>query len=164
MPFGQKARVGNFSVLKYTKSLTKREVEQLRTDIAPHIRKHLQRGGLPYIKVEAISGIWAIEFCCNTNVFGMIDGIIGSGDKNKMTTLAHIFNMWYMDTCLPGDAQYQEDKAKAIKGYMNRCNAKAVSKEEDDKTLDELRADEEHRAAIVDMAQKIKEDGHEGDE
>lgn len=163
MPFGKKVKVGNFTVLKYTKSLSKREVEYLRKDIPQDIRKHLQRGGIPYIKVEAVSGIWAIEYCCNTSVFRMMDAILGEQEESQMTTLAHVFNMWYMDTCVPGDEQFQEEKAAAFKGFMDRCKAKEVSEEADKAVLDELQAHEEAKKALDEMANEMrKEAGNEG--
>lgn len=163
MEFGKKYRVGNFVVFKINKALRKSEVAQLRSQmgIPADMRKNLQRASLPYIKVEAISGVWAVEFCCNTSMFHMIDDILGEENEEHVTTLHHIFNMWFMDTTVFGDAEYQEAKALALKGFMERCKAKNVSDKEDKEILDEIQANEEHQATIVDMANKIKEESHE---
>lgn len=165
MPYGKKCRVGNFFAVKYNKALRKSEVEALRTQmgIPADMRKNLQRATLPFIKVESISGIWAVEYCCNTSMYHMIDEILGSENEANMTTLHHIFNMWFMDTTIPGDNEYQEAKAAALKGFMERQKAKAISEEDDKKILDRVQNDEKEKATIVDMGKKISEDGgHEG--
>ena len=164
IPFGTKLRVGNFFVLKYTKSLKKAELKALRNDagIPKDVQKHLQRGGLPFIKIEAISGIWAIEFCVGTTVFKYIDEQLCD---QTMLTFLHLFTTWFTDTATTGDEQYIEDKARAMADFMDRIRARkaeeetAEEKAEDDKILEEVKADEEAKATILDMAQKIKEGG-----
>ena len=63
LPFGKKLRVRNFVVLKYTKSLKPSELKQLRNQkgIPAEVQKHLQRGGLPYIKVETLEEIGPVS-------------------------------------------------------------------------------------------------------
>lgn len=163
MDFGKKYRVGNFAVIKLNKALRKSEVEILRMQqgIPADMRKHLQRATLPYIKVEAISGVWAVEFCCNTSMYHLIDTFLGDGREERVTNLHHIFNMWFMDTTVIGDEEYQTAKAAALKGFMERCKAKTVSDDEDKKILDEMQEDEKQKAAIVDMAKHLE--GKEGD-
>lgn len=159
MPFGVKMKFGNYTVLKYAKTLSKREVANLREGIPQNIRKHLQRGKIPYIKVEAISGVWAIEFCCNTQVYRLIDQTIAECDEKHNVTLVHIFNMWYMDTCIPGDEEYQEDKAKAMKAFMGRI--KAENPKNDAEILDDVKDSEEAKAKIQEIAEHLK-DGDDG--
>lgn len=158
MRFGEKYRVGNYEVIKFNKTLRKQEVAALRlqTGIPKELWKSLQRAQLPYVKVNAISGIWGIEFCCNTSVYRLIDGCLGEGGEQNETMLAHLFNMWYMDTAVPGDEEYQETKAKAFKEFMERHKAKEVSEEEDKNTLEELENEEKAKATIVDMANELK--------
>ena len=163
MEFGKKYQVGNFVVFKVNKVLRKSEVRELRANmgIPTEEREKLKRAQLPYIKVEANSGIWAIEFCCNTQVYHMIDQLLGKNDENSVNTLHHVFNMWFMDTTIPGDKEYQEAKAVALKGFMDRVKAAPVSDEEDNKILDEMQEDEKQKAAIIDMAKHLE--GKEGD-
>ena len=163
MPFGKKIQIGNFTVLKYTKTLSKRDLAHLREDIPIDIRKHLQRGGIPYIKVEAISGLWAIEFSIGSKVYGMINALVMGADDKEKTTLAHIFNMWFIDTTVPGDSEFQEDKARAMKAFMDRCKAKKISDEEDQKILDELKSQEEAKAAILEMSEEAKKEAEDGE-
>lgn len=174
LEFGKKYRVGNFFVFKFNKTLSKSEVKFLRDqqNIPADIRKHLQRAQLPYIKIEAISGIWAIEVCCNSTIYQFIDRVLAKAiiadqeglkpDHNSVTDFAHMFGMFFMDTTVIGDSIYQADKAVALKAFMARKKAfegeteTPEEKAEDDKILEELRQDEETKATIVDMAGKLK--------
>ena len=172
--FGRKYRVGNFFVFKTNKVLRKSEVAELRNQmgIPKEERKRLQRSQLPYIKVEAVSGVWAVEFCCNTTVYRFIDMMLPRAieahergeelEENSLASFAHMFNIMYMDTCVIGDTVYSTDKASALKAYMERQKAAEVSQEDDDKVLEELQADEEAKATIVDMADQIRKGGSNG--
>lgn len=162
MNFGEKYSVGNYRVFKYTKTLSKRDVQNLRKDIPADIRKHLQRGGIPYIKVEAISGLWAIEFSIGTSVFRMLDTMIP--DKENVTMFSHLINIWLMDTTVPGDNEYQEAKAIALKAFMDRQKANEVSSEEDEATLNDVKREEEAKAAIIDMANEVKKESENGEQ
>ena len=61
LPFGKTIKTRHFTVLKFSKSLSKKEVASLREDIPAEIKKHLQRGSLPFIKIANIAGTWGIE-------------------------------------------------------------------------------------------------------
>lgn len=162
MNFGEKYSVGNYRVFKYTKTLSKRDVQSLRKDIPADIRKHLQRGGIPYIKVEAISGLWAIEFSIGTSVFRMLDTMIP--DKENVTMFSHLINIWLMDTTVPGDNEYQEAKAIALKAFMDRQKANEVSSEEDEAAINDVKREEEAKAAIIDMANEVKKESENGEQ
>lgn len=180
LPFGKKILVGNFTVLKYTRTLPKKQLQQLRDseNIHPDVRKKLTRSGLPYIKVEAVSQIWAIEFCCNTAVFSYLDNYLPLAlaaveagvelKENSLTDIMHVFGMWMTDTCVWGDSQYIEAKANAVNDLMNRQRAikanaeSAEEKEADDKVLEEVKDSEDAKAAIIEMAQHAKEGGDDG--
>ena len=176
LPFGKKIQVGNYTVLKYTKSLTKAQMKQLRDDkeIHPEVRKQLSRNGLPFIKVEAISQIWSIEFCCNTSVYLHIDRVLPlallAAQENRkpeyesIADFAHVFGMWMTDTCVMGDSIYFADKGKALQALIERQTAarKAETAEEkakDDAILEEVKAETEAKAQIVDMAKTIEKGG-----
>ena len=161
MEFGRKYRIGRFVVLKYNRVLRRSEVAELRNQMGIPMdeRKKLQRAQLPYIKVYAMSGIWAVEFCCNTSMYRLIEQWIAGSRDEDLTSLAHMFNMMITDTMVTGDAEFLADKAKAMKALMERQKAAAVSDEEDKAVLDELEADENAKAAIVDMAGRIREGG-----
>jgi hypothetical protein len=163
LEFGRRYQVGNFVVFKVNKVLRKSEVKELRANmgIPTAERERLKRAQLPYIKVEANSGIWAIEFCCNTQVYHMIDQLLGEGGEKNENTLHHVFNMWFLDTTVPGDAEYQEAKADALAAFMDRVKAAPVSAEADKKILDGIQSEEESKAAVVDMLNHKNEEGHE---
>lgn len=177
LPFGRKIQVGNYTVLKYTKTLTKQQLKSIREDkdIHPEVRRQLTRSGLPYIKVEAISMIWSVEFCCNTGVFMHIDRVLPLAllaaqegrepEYESIADFAHLFGMWMTDTCAQGDSIYYADKGKALQAYLERQAALKSAKEtpeekaEDDKILEEVKAEEEAKANIIDMAQNINKKG-----
>jgi len=179
LEFGKKYRVGNFVVFKHNRVLRRSEVEQLRNQmgIPADIRKSLQRSQLPYIKVESISGIWAVQFCCNTNMYMFIDRILAKALKaeeegvvlehNTVNDFAHFFAMFFTDTTVLGDSIYTADKANALKAYMERHKALVEAEETpeekaaDDKILDEMKKQEEQKATIIDMANTIKKGGKE---
>ena len=177
LPFGQKIQVGNFTVLKFNKTLTKNQLKAIRADkgISAEVQKKLTRAGLPYIKVESISGIWAVEFCCNTAVFGMIDrllpiAIIADAEKRKtetsMADFAHLFNIWFTDTSVVGDGQYMEDKGNALAALIQRQKAKKEETPEekaaDDKILEEVQKEEEAKAVVKDMANRVNDEKEGG--
>lgn len=155
MAYGQRYDIGNFTVVKYNKVLRKREVNALRTqmNIPLDLRKNLQRSHLPYIKITAKSGMWALEFCCNTAIYHMLDTLIGRGKEEGITTLAHWFNVWFMDTTVLGDNEYQTDKAVALQRYMERQEAG----DDDTKALEEVKAAEEAKARIVEMGKEVSD-------
>lgn len=172
--FGRKYRVGNYTVIKKVRSLSKSEQRRLRDSagIPKEVQKHLSRGGLPYITVETSFGGWSVSFVCGMTVYALIDRELSEAlmDKEEpredykgatVADFAHLFNMWYTDTTIPGDAEYQKDKARAIEAFMNRHKAAKEtpeSKAEDDKILEEVKADEEAKANIIDMAKEIAKD------
>lgn len=177
LEFGKKYRVGNFLVFKINKVLRKSEVAQLRNQmgIPADVRKHLQRAQLPYIKVEAVSGVWAVEYCCNTVMYRFIDHVLARAieaekngvkpETNNVADFVHFFSMLFTDTTVLGDSIYTADKANALKAYMERHKAFAGAEEtpeekaKDDEVLESVKTDEETRATIVDMAGRIKKGG-----
>lgn len=168
LPFGKKVKCGNFLVLKYTKALSKSDLKTLRNTVGipADVQKHLQRGGLPFIKVEALSGIWGVEYCCNTQMFMVIDAVLplaieaslnGDTESTNAADFAHLFTMMMTDTMVVGDEEYQKDKALAMKGFMERQKPAKVSEEEDSATLDALKAEDEARAAMDEMVSVAEE-------
>ena len=167
LPFGKEVRIGNWKVLKLTKTLSKEQIEGLRKQ---------QGVSEKAIKVEAISQIWSVEFCCNTGVYLHIDRVLPMAllaDQEKrepeyesIADFAHLFSMWMTDTTVQGDSTYYADKGKALKGLIERQTAlrkKAETPEEkaeDDKILEEVKAAEEAKAAIVDMKKGGTDEGN----
>lgn len=177
LPFGKEVRIGNWKVLKFTKALSKEQMKALRKSTGNGDVKGLSRAGIPYIKVEAISGVFALTFCFNTQVFRWLDYCVPvaleayeSGEtleKNSLADILHVFGMWMTDVCTTGDQQYYADKASALKSLIDRMqpagktagtDETAEEKAKDDKVLEEVKADEEAKAAIVDMAKEVEDE------
>jgi hypothetical protein len=163
MPFGKRLKCGNFLVLKYTRTLSKGEMKTLRDTmgIPQDMRKYLHRGGLPYIRVEALTGIWAIEFCCNTQMFMTIDQLLpvaidaANNDEEAETTVAdfaHLFALMMTDTMVIGDGEYQKAKAEAMRDLIDR---QKPLEGDDKEILEEMQKEEEALAAVVDMAKEV---------
>ena len=173
LPFGKKIKVMNFFVLKYTKALKGGELKRLRNaeGIPADVQKHLQRGGLPYIKVMTLSENWSVEFICSSTMYNFIDSRCQVNEQNELpndTILAlhNLFALMYADTAVLGDTEYYEIKGKALNEFMARQKASdetAESKAEDDKVLEEVKAGEEAKANIIDMSNQIKEGGNNGE-
>lgn len=170
LPFGKEIKIGNYKVLKFTKSLSKSQLKGLR-NVPAGLNKQLTRAGIPYIKVEAISGIFALTFCFNTQVFRWLDYCIPAAleaqkngetlSQNSVADILHVFGMWMTDVCTTGDQKYYEDKANALKALIERQKAfagaaeTAEEKAEDDKILEEVKADEEAKAKLVEMSKEV---------
>lgn len=131
MVFGKRYRVGNFWVLKYTRVLRRDELVELRKGIPMDAGNHVTRNGLPFIKVGSASGVWGVEFCCSTAMYRFIDRCLGDGDTGILLPL---FTMWFMDTTVLGDGEYQRAKADLMKSFLERQKSALI---------DGMRRDEE---------------------
>lgn len=139
MNFGKSYRIGNFEVLKLSRSLGKNELKRLRDErqVPEELRKHLTRGSLPYIKVRAISGIWGIEWSAGTAMFNLLDGCIGE-DGNSGTdepdmastteALKGLLSRMYSLCSIVGDKLMNADLTKALSDFLER---RKVNEEED---------------------------------
>lgn len=173
--FGKRYQVGNYQVFKYNKVLRRQEVAELRNMVGIPMdeRKKLQRAQLPFIKVEAVSGMWAVEFCCNTVMYRFLDMVLARAieaeengtaiDGSTVDDFAHIFGMMFMDTTVLGDVEYRTDKGKAVKAYLDRQKAVDDAGAEE-KAIEELKAEEDASAAIIDMANQIRKEDGDGKE
>lgn len=179
LPFGQQIKVGNYTVLKFTKTLTKAQLKAIRNEkgIPADVQKMITRSGIPYIKVEALSQIWSVSFCCNTAVFRMIDHLLPlaliadkTGEKVETTLVdfMHLFSMWFTDTSVTGDAQYMADKGNALAALIARQKAKRQEtleeKNADDEVLQAVKADEDNKSAIIDMVKDVQQQEEKGGE
>lgn len=164
MSYGKRYKVMNFVVLKYTKSLGREDLKALRSELPPDEVRHLQRVGLSYIKVSALSVLWSVEFCALTEMYRMIERTISSGGEEDIAALANLFNMMFMDTSIIGDERYFADKMSAMDSYMKRRKASDVSKEDDDAVLESVKADVDFKDdldSLSEMENLIKEGGND---
>lgn len=156
LEFGKKVRVGNFYIIKLTKSLSSKEVKELRkqSGIAPDIAKRLERGGLPYIKVSTISENWNIQFAVGTTMFLLIENEYDKLEDGGLTALHNLFLFMYSDTSVIGDQQYINDKAAALKSFMERCKP-ADKDESDEEILSQMKSEEDTKEVISEVAKDL---------
>lgn len=170
LPYGKKIRVKNFVILKYSKALKKSELKEVRNmqGIPADVQKHLQRGGLPYIKVSTLAENWSVEFVCGSTMYNYIDTRQTDPEwdniltEDSVTALHNLFVMMLADCTVFGDAEYITAKGKLLQEYMARQKAKEETPEEkaaDDKVLEELKNDEDAKANILSMVDDLKEKG-----
>ena len=177
LPFGKTIKTRHFTVLKFCKSLSKKEVASLREDIHADIKKHLQRGSLPFIKISDIAGTWGVEFSVVTSMYAALDEFVpvAVGDhyefsKDDGNIIEALAQLMYADTSLPGDAEYTAGKLKLRDEYIAReaarRNAAAdrgksdeqLSKESDE-AVQEVVDRGKHADTLIDMAEQIKKEG-----
>ena len=170
LPYGKKIRVKNFVILKYSKALRKSELKEVRNmqGIPADVQKHLQRGGLPYIKVSTLAENWSVEFVCGSTMYNYIDTRQTEPEwddvmtEDSVTALHNLFVMMLADCTVFGDEEYITAKGKLLQEYMARQKAKEETPEEkaaDDKVLEELKNDEDAKANILSMVEDLKEKG-----
>ena len=177
LPFGKTIKTRHFTVLKFSKSLSKKEVASLRKDIPAEIKKHLQRGSLPFIKIANIAGTWGVEYSIGTSMYAALDECVpvAVGDhyefsKDDGNIIEAFAQLMYADTSLPGDAEYTSGKLKLRDEYLaresERLNAAAdkgksdeqLSKESDE-AVQEVVDRGKHADTLIDMAEQIKMEG-----
>lgn len=126
MDFGKKYRLGNYFVTKMSRSLGKKELKQLRTEkgIPEAVQKLLSRGSLPYVKVEAISGVWAVEWCAGTEMYNLFDGILSSRQADEeFEGLALVVARMHAVCSIVGDKEMNVGINDALNGYLDRVKA-----------------------------------------
>lgn len=126
MDFGKKYRLGNYFVTKVSRSLGKKELKQLRDErgIPEAVQKLLSRGSLPYVKVEAISGVWAVEWCAGTEMYNLFDGILSSRQADEeLEGLALVVARMHTICSIVGDREMNVGINNALNGYLDRIKA-----------------------------------------
>ena len=177
LPFGKTIKTRHFTVLKFSKSLSKKEVASLRDDIPADIKKHLQRGSLPFIKIANIAGTWGIEYSIGTSMYDALDECVpvavgdhyefSKDDENFIEASAHLM---YVDTSFPGDAEYTSGKLKLRDEYIAREAARRNAASDNGKTEEQIRKEsdeavqevidrDKHAETLLDMAEQIKKEG-----
>ena len=177
LPFGKTIKTRHFTVLKFSKSLSKKEVASLREDIPADIKKHLQRGSLPFIKISDIAGTWGIEYSIGTSMYAALDECVSVavGDhyefsKDDGNIIEAFAQLLYADTSLPGDAEYTAGKLKLRDEHLARESARLNAAADKGKTEEQLRKEsdeavqevidrDKHAETILEMAEQIKKEG-----
>lgn len=156
MDFGKKYRVGNFEIIKLSRSLTKNEIKQLRTEagIPVSVQKHLTRGSLPYIKVKAISGMWALEWSVGMTMFNIFDGA-DFEDVQQRKAMRGLMTRLYTITSVLGDAQMERDIQKTFADFLGRIKADKDNKEEEKAILKNIEAKTEAEKNISEIGKEV---------
>lgn len=170
LEFGKKVKVGNFYILKYSKSLNKAEQKRLRSasNIPADVQKHLERASLPYIKVSTITNSWSVEFVMGMAFFNALNAVrvvmddegnrqlYGVEAKNIEAMLVAMF----ADTAVVGDFEYQTAKQKLLSEYLERASKEAVENtdtEDSAKALDEAAEREDLKGKVLKVGSAINE-------
>lgn len=162
MKYGRKYQVGNFYMIKVTKTLPKREMSVIREWIPEEIKRDMQRNGMPYIRVSTVSGSWGVEFGPLERMFSALDGAKEEElkDAETLRMLSNLFSGMYVDTSMLGDKEYNTAKSKALKELTERlATAKKEETEEekaeDDRILEEMKKDMEADETMLRMAKEV---------
>lgn len=176
IPFGKKIKTGNFYILKFSKSLSRKEVNTLREDIPADVKKHLQRGSLPYIKVSSISEVWAVEFAIGTSMYGALDELDFKRVDDHLElcgpskdNVELIVQLMFADTTILGDTEYYIGKEKLRNEFIGRESARLVALKDAGKNEEQLRKESEeavqevidrdkHAATIMEMGKQVAKD------
>lgn len=163
MEFGKRYQVGNFYMIKVTKTLPKKELSLIREWIPEEMKRDMPRHGMPYIKVGTISGSWGIEFGPLERMFSALDGASKEelSDSETINMLSNLFSGMYVDTSLLGDKKYNVAKSKALKALTERlAKAKKEETEEekaaDDAIIEEMKKDIEVEKTLIKMAKEVE--------
>lgn len=178
LEFGKPVMVGNYTITKITRSLSKKQVKELRrsSGIPEDIQRQLERASLPFIKVQTASGSWGVEFVMGTSMYDALDDVKVVVDSDGVRQLYGVekrnveamFVAMLADTTTVGDYEYNAAKQKLLKEYLDRATAKMNAKSDGGKGEEQLRKEsgdavqevidaETGKAAIVDMASRIKD-------
>lgn len=139
MEFGKKIFVGNFVLMKKTRTLSKREMKALRDleKIPEDKRKILSRGTVPYIRVSDVGGGWSLEVSLEHTMFDALDALTivraglgrltvpGIEGKNAEAILTGMF----VDTTIVGDMEYQKEKIRVMSAYLERVSRERLERE-----------------------------------
>ncbi len=180
--FGVKVRVGNYYILKHTKSLTKNEVKRLRAanSIPAHVWKHLERASLPYIKVATVTDSWSVDFVIGTSMYEAFDGlnVVMDGEGNRQLYGVEAKNVeativaMFADTTTVGDYEYQVEKQKLLTAYLERASKAKNEAADGDKSEEELAKESEdavqevidrdkHAETVLEMGEQVRKEEEE---
>lgn len=166
---------GAFYVEKRSRALGKRELKTLRqaAGIPSDVRRHLERGSLPYISIGTVSDSWKISFVCGLTMYNAIDEIpVAIDSEGKYTyygtgyqNLGNIINGWFAYTSTVGDEEYQADVINAMQQYLKRmseANKEPLSEEENAAVMAESEDKEKHLETLTKMSAEIQKGGSDG--
>lgn len=166
LELGKIYHAGNFIIKKFTRTLTGKQMRQLRDsmNIPKDIQKELQREGLQFIKASTISGSWSIEWVFGMSFFQAIDEIPvnenGEFFGTALDNLTMILTCMFVDTSLVGDMEYMTKKEELMNEYLNRAAKTGEPTEEEEKEFeeaaDEVLKNEQHKETLLKMGKEVE--------
>lgn len=171
LEFGKIYRAGNFTIKKFTRTLTSKQVRQLRDEnnLPREVQRELRRVGLPFIKASTVSGSWSIEWAFGMSFFQAIDEMpvnengefFGAGLDN----LTMILTCMFADTSVVGDMEYMAEKQKLMHKYFYRKAYKGEMTEEEikecEEAADEVLRNEQHKETLLKMGKEVEDGDNE---
>lgn len=168
LEFGKIYHAGNFIIKKFTRTLTKKQMLQLRDamNIPRDIQKRLERNGLPFIKASTVSGSWSIEWAFGMSFFDAINEMPvnenGEFYGTSLDNLTMILTCMFADTSVVGDMEYMSKKQELMHEYFKRAAKKGEMTEEEikesEEAADEVLRNEQHKETLLKMGKEV-EDG-----
>lgn len=168
LEFGKIYHAGNFTIKKFTRTLTSKQVRQLRDEnnLPREVQRELQRVGLPFIKASTISGSWSIEWFFGMSLFQAIDEMPvnenGEFYGTSLDNLTMILTCMFADTSVVGDMEYMAEKQKLMHKYFYRKADKGEMTEEEinesEEAANEVLRNEQHKETLLKMGKEV-EDG-----
>lgn len=166
LELGKIYHAGNFIIKKFTRTLTKKQMLQLRDamNIPRDIQKHLERNGMQFIKASTISGSWSVEWVFGMSLFDAINEMpvnengefFGVGLDNLTMILTCIF----ADTSVVGDMEYMAKKQELMHEYFKRAAKKGELTEEEvkecEEAADEVLRNEQHKETLLKMGKEVE--------
>ena len=166
LEFGKIYRAGNFTIKKFTRTLTSKQMQELRDNMNTprEVQKKLQRNGLPFIKASTVSGSWSVEWVFGMSLFQAIDEMpvnengefFGVGLDN----LTMILTCMFADTSVVGDMEYMAKKQELMHEYFKRAAKKGELTEEEvkecEEAADEVLRNEQHKETLLKMGKEVE--------
>ena len=166
LEFGKIYRAGNFTIKKFTRVLTGKQMRQIRDEAKiPHdVQKRLERSGIPFIKVANVAGTWCVEWSFGTTFFEAFDNLHVNDDGElfgvELENVTAIITCMYADTNTVGDLEYQRKKLAVLNGYIMRASKTGEPTPEEEKeneeAADEVLRYEEHKATLTEMGKEAE--------
>lgn len=172
LELGKIYHAGNFIIMKFTRTLTGKQMRRLRDamNIPRDVQKRLERNGMQFIKASTVSGSWSVEWAFGMSFFKAIDEMPvnenGEFYGTALDNLTMILTCMFADTSVVGGMEYMAEKQKLMHGYFDRMAKKGEPTDEEikesEKAADEVLKNEEHRATLISMAEEVENDGQDG--
>lgn len=166
LEFGKIYRAGNFTIKKFTRTLTSKQVRQLRDEnhLPREVQRELRRVGLPFIKASTVSGSWSVEWVFGMSFFEAIDEMPvnknGEFYGTALDNLTMILTCMFADTSVVGDMEYMAKKQELMHEYFKRAAKKGELTEEEvkecEEAADEVLRNEQHKETLLKMGKEVE--------